>query len=315
MSRWPSCSGRRLADDKGEWAVTDDAGLEPREPQETVLEDLIRRVGSEVGFDPELAIEAARSEDTSLPTLADLERVESRLWMHFSGVAPTLGGDFPHAQLVAWAWVSVAYRQAHAAFILYKQGFPDAASANARAAVEHGVYLSLLAVVDSVDRVLNPLEGVFVRNVAKMLAGADEDVPEFLSRMVEDIAGPLAGCRDRDTEVFQRVCGRLETGDEVYRHYRKLSSDVHAGFGSAAPFFLAAFGDQDLSKPVLSNEPAVGGPRGTLWLALGGCAWAGWSADRLFEAEYFGPLLDSTVRDMDFMPLVLKSATDRGAPT
>ncbi len=301
-----------LAETKGELFVADDGVSGPREPQETILEDLIRRIGNEVGFDPELAIDALRSEDASLPTLAELEGVESRLWTHFSGSAPTLGGDFPHAQLVAWAWVSVAYRQAHAAFVLYKQGFPDAACANARSAVEHGVYLSLLAAVGSVDSILDPLEGAYLRNAEKIFGGMDEEMPELLSLLLTHLAGSTTLSSDSKVTVFQQVCERLATGDEVYRCFRMLSNCVHAGFGSAEPFMLSAVAgvSKDPSEPVLSNEPTDIHTRATLWLALGGCAWAGWSADRLFAAEYFGPLLDSTVRDMDFMPLVLKSATE-----
>ena len=299
-----------LAETKGELFVADDGVSGPRELQETVLEDLIRRIGNEVGPDPELAIDALRSEEASLPTLAELEGVESRLWTHFSGLAPTLGTDFRHAQIVAWAWVSVAYRQAHAAFILYKQGFPDAACANARAAMEHGVYLSLLAAVGSVDSVLDPLEGAYLRNTEKIFGGMDEKMPELLSFILTDLAGLITSSRDPEVTVFQRVCERLDTGDEVYRYFRMLSNCVHAGFGSAEPFMLSAVAGRDPSEPVLSNEPTDIHTRATLWLALGGCAWAGWSADRLFAREYFGPLLDSTVRSMGFMPLLLKSATD-----
>ena len=301
---------RELGDDKGDLSMTDGRVSEPHDRPGAPVEELIRLAASELEFDGDVAIGAFRDADASLPELIYLKEVESQLWKHFSAATPTLGERFPHAQRIAWAWVAVAHRQAHAAFLLSDKGFPDATCANARAAVEHGVYLSLLAAVESVDSVLDPLEAKYLHNAERVLAGVEEELPEFLARMVEDIAGPLATSRDRNIEVFERVCDRLETGNEVYRHYRKLSSDVHAGFGSAAPFFLAAFGDRDPSKPILSNEPVAVHTQASLWLALGGCAWAGWSADRLFEAEYFGPLLDSTVRDMDFLPLVLKPAPE-----
>ncbi len=230
MLRWQSCSVWELADDKGQRSMTDDAGSVPHVPEVADVENLIRLVGSEVGLDPELAIDARPSEEASPPTLANLDRVESRLWTHFSGSAPTLGGDFPHAQLVACAWVSAAYRQAHAAFILCKQGFPDAVCANARVAVDHGVYLSLLAAVDSVDSVLDPLEGAYFRNAETIFGGMDEEVPEFLSFILTDLAGSTTLSSDTKVTVFQQVCERLKTrllaeraGTEQHPVWRSLS--------------------------------------------------------------------------------------------
>lgn len=276
------------------------------------IETILRIAGADLGADPDEMIGLLAGEDESVPPLEELQRIEAQLWPHFNAWSPTLGGSSQHAQLVASTWVAQTYRQAHAAFLLREAELPESALANARCAVEHGVYLSLLAAVDSVDDVLDPLELEHAHHT-RVVFPTEEGMPEFLPLLMKALTS-VAGSRDPDVAKFEKVCRRLVTGDVVYRHYRMLSNVIHPGFGSASPFFLSAFaaGDFEDAVPVMEPAPLGLGDRVGLWLALGACGWAGWSADRLFGTEYFGPLLDATVRALGFIPLIISPPNEAG---
>jgi hypothetical protein len=275
---------------------------EPGRDPMSMLEHVLRRAGTEMGFDAGSLVAAVRNEQESRPTEDELFQIESQLWDHFLSASLAPVGEFQHAQLVAWSWIAQAYRQAHSAFVLYQQGFPDSSFANARCAIEHGVYLSLLSGVESVDSVLGPLEHSYLQNAKRAVPIVPEEETELLTNLIGKVLENVVGPRSKEITILEQVCNRLDTGKAVYAQYRSMSNLVHTGFGIAAPYAIASF-EHDADSPSLSHEVQFLGYRIGLLMAIGGCAWAGWSADRLFDVEYFGPLLDSIARNLGFQPL------------
>jgi hypothetical protein len=41
-------------------------------------------------------------------------------------------------------------------------------------------------------------------------------------------------------------------------------------------------------------------------LAIAGCLWSGWSADLIFEDEYFGSVVGAVAEELEFKPLIVK---------
>lgn len=189
------------------------------------------------------------------------------------------------------------------------EGFPDSACANARSAFEHAIYVSVLADVPDVDFVLDRLERHYIEVGRELTKGAipDEDALSLLA----DILGKWeASTSDIDASSawvprMRRVCDHLDNGDTIYGHYRGLSTLMHAGFGSASGFMVAAFGAGTPQDPVLTHEPVVYETNLILWASLGACAWAGWSADKLFGFDHFTSVCD-LLRPQGFEPLRLK---------
>lgn len=271
------------------------------------IEELLRRLGelTDFGIDPELAIRHLHEQEWPIPALDELEAFEDQLWRCFLATSPTLTENRPHAQLIAWAWVARTYRHAHMAFLLMQLGFADGAAVHARAAVEHGVYASLLSAVGNDDIVLDALHHAFLEGAKRLVVKGDleGDAPELVLRMLQALTGDEIGADTRWATTFEQVCDRLQTGDRVYLHYRMLSDLVHAGFGSAGAFLLAGAAAGSVERPALLHEPLVPYIRTVLWLAVGACAWAGWSADRIFGTTHFKHTLDPTAREFGFRPL------------
>ena len=272
------------------------------------IEELLRRLGelTDFGIDPELAIRHLHEQEWPIPALDELEAFEDQLWRCFLATSPTLTENRPHAQLIVWAWVARTYRHAHMAFFLMQLGFADGAAVHARAAVEHGVYASLLSAGSAMTTSCS------TRSTTRSLR-----VPSVLSSR-----GTSKGTlRNSSSACFKRSpvtrsapntngpplqsgsADRLQTGDRVYLHYRMLSDLVHAGFGSAGAFLLAGAAAGSVERPALLHEPLVPYIRTVLWLAVGACAWAGWSADRIFGTTHFKHTLDPTAREFGFRPL------------
>lgn len=190
--------------------------------------------------------------------------------------------------------------------MLEERGLPESGFVNARSALEHGVYLSLLAAHESGDPVLDALEHQYLRSLQLIVANTTE-IPGLAADMIDELIAGVNGAQDKGVTVFQQACERLVAGDQIYRHYRTLSNYSHAGFGSANPFMIASFAIGDPSKSLtLTSSPMCPEVRTGLWLAVGACAWAGWSVDKLFATDYFGSVLDTAVRDIGFIPLLPK---------
>lgn len=278
--------------------VPDDA-IDPK------VESAFRAIALTQGHVPEEVVQALRDDQASYPSMAAMFGLEASLWKSYESSRLELGGNAPHAQLIAWAWVSQTFRQAHVTFRLVAEGFSDSACANARSAFEHGIYVSLLADTEDVDFVLGRLEQRYMQTGERVLLGADEhEVPEFLLEILKD-------WRSSESElvpdsawvpIMAKVCKHLENGDTIYSHYQGLSTLMHAGFGSASGFMIAAMSDNP-REPTLEHTPAVYEVKHALWSSLGACGWAGWSADKIFGVEHFTSTCDC-LRPLGFKPLL-----------
>jgi len=281
------------------FSVPDD-GVDPR------IEQTYEAIAKARGDDPEEVVTELRNREASYGSMAKLYYLESTLWRVYKSAQPELGGRTPHAQLVAWSWITQTFRQAHTVFGLVSNGFPDCAFANARCAMEHGIYLSLMAGIEDVDFVLDRLEHRYIQTGQKLSAAAPKDqVPEFLGALLEDV-GDLCATPNPESDWVRwmgKICERLENGDAIYSYYLGVSAYMHAGFGSASGSMCAAMGEE-LMEPVPSHEPAVYDKKLELWLSLGACGWAGWSADRLFGTEHFTPACN-LLKPLGFVPLVV----------
>ena len=82
-----------------------------------------------------------------------------------------------------------------------------------------------------------------------------------------------------------------------------LSSEVHPGFGSASLYFLAATARELAGDDELPKGPANFGVSDALLLAIDSCVWAGWSIDKLFAIEHFGPVIAPIADRLDLVPL------------
>ncbi|MHB8246567.1 MAG: hypothetical protein ACYDGN_14705 [Acidimicrobiales bacterium] len=271
------------------------------------LEAGLRAVCEAVGLDPSVLGELLQEDRDGTPSIVELRRFAMRLWRYFLRTGPpALEGDGSHVRLVAWAWAAQAFRHTRMAFHLERNGFGDGVAAHARSAIEHGVYLSLLAELQDQGAFLDGLEATYRRQGRRILTAAIEEgekVPPALALFMDALGFDPGG--SSRSEAFEQVCSRLTSGDRVYLHYRYLSSLVHAGFGSAAPFMLRAVSG-GLEEPRLAHVPLVADLRRQLWPAIGGSCWAAWAVDQLLGSACFSGSLDATARAFDFMPLKLK---------
>jgi hypothetical protein len=249
----------------------------------------------------------------ALPSMSDLRTIGEEFWEYFTSVDLSVGDSQPHVQLVAWGWLAQAFRQARAAFLLCDAGFSDSAPANARAAVEHGVYLALLASVRDKELVLDKLESTFLKNTDRLRDSGttNEDQSELIQALLEVLPDITPNDGTGWVTVFEQVCKKLETGEDVYEYWRQLCAMIHPGFVSAGPFVVSSVDVDTWEVPErLSREP-MDSPdsRGILQMAIGGCAWAAWAAESLFDSISFtGSLLEAKVRRLAFIPLELKQS-------
>lgn len=237
-----------------------------------------------------------------LPRLLSIER---KLWRRFQSAKPRLHDDSSEAALiVAWGWVAHTFRQLHAVARLSRSDIPECAMANARAAMEHGIYVSLLVELPQPTDVLDQLSDRFMAHFDRTVSTTDFVPQELLAVLTEvraEIPTTLAQPTTTWTTKFKQICKRLTTGDMVYQHYGIISSQVHPGFGSAG----AAIWDFVFNSGILSPRAASPPLPTAMWLALGASAWAGWSYDKLFHVDTFTPLMDELVRPEGFLPLSL----------
>jgi hypothetical protein len=284
--------------------MTADESVDPR------IQRLFREIADSEGQDFAPILEAAQRDQASFPPTDEMYETQSLLWEAFESCRPELGGTTPHAQLLAWAWVAQTLRQSRSAFRLVAEGYPDSACANARAAFEHGIYVSLLADAPDVDLVLDRLERRYI-DVGRALAkGVMPDNATDLA-LLGDILDKWQSTSDIDPSSdwvrwMKGVCDRLIDGDTIYGHYQGLSTLMHCGFGSAEGFLVAALSSGSPDEPRLTHEPLVYETKLILWASIGACAWAGWSADKLFGFEHFTPVCD-LLRPQGFVPLRLRA--------
>lgn len=236
------------------------------------------------------AREAERVPENELLTMLD------ELWARFDDlVLPPTGR--PALDMVASAWLASSFRQARAVGVLTRTGMPDAGVPNARVALEHAIYLSLIADARDYEAILDALElrslNLWSEHFGK-IPDAQAVLP-FLAGMVADLDVPKQMAW---VQRVEQVCGKLKTGLVVYSAYRGLTSEMHPGPGSAIPYMLPSIGSDRMAK-----EPVSFVARQALQLAIGACVWAGWSADTLFDVELFGPVVAKAAERLDYIPL------------
>lgn len=243
--------------------------------------------------------------------ISTLRSIEDGLWKRFHETTPDFGGGIQAGvRFVAWCWVVQAFRQAHAVATLYEGGMADSSPANARAAMEHGIYLSVLADHAEPSAVVNVLEHSYLRFFDEIVAR--DDFPGALRDPLVELRDELPTTQPRRTQWWlakvKQICDHLTCGEEVYIHYRALSAQVHPGFAATTPVIQGLIRNgrrQELPIELGTVTPMP------LWIAIGSAGWAGWSYDRLFDSDHFTDLLAERVHPLGFHPLRL---VDRNAP-
>ena len=114
----------------------------------------LREIAAESGISFKSMEEVLQKEAESRPPLTRLRELESTLWSHFNETSLNRVQGREGLSVVAAAWLAVVYRQSHSAFVLAEKGLEDAASADVCSALEHGVYLSLLAGLGDAQHVI-----------------------------------------------------------------------------------------------------------------------------------------------------------------
>lgn len=191
--------------------------------------------------------------------------------------------DRGRAGLLAGAWRLVVFGQARAVCLLLERGLRVEALTNARASLEHAVYLRRFAQAVDADQ----LES-FMAEMAYQAHRQRGRELTYLESLDEAVLGPhrefLAHFRaaheaedmPRRTQLFdfdqiRRVFEGTPGGAELYNAYGRLSNGAHAGLGSAAPYLLPALQTQ---------TPLLGQPHPVPWAETTALLnWSCWAAD------------------------------------
>lgn len=192
---------------------------------------------------------------------------------------PDRGG----AGLLAGAWRLVVFGQARAVCLLLGGGLRVEALTNARASLEHAVYLRRFAQAVDAGQ-LEPFmsemayqahqqRGKELTYLESLDAAVLDPHREFLAHFraaheAEDVP--------RRTQLFdftqiRRVFEGTPGGVDLYNAYGRLSNGAHAGLGSAAPYLLPAL---QTETPLLSQPHPVPWAETTALLN-----WSCWAAD------------------------------------
>jgi hypothetical protein len=276
-----------------------DAGSVP--PQ---LSELLRRIGDEVPeFNAEYVQAQIQQESDELIPTVNLREMESQLWEHYSGLTLVDPGRLASHHM-AMAWLANVYRQTHATFALVDLHLADAAGANTRAAIEHTVYLALLEASPEADVLLEVLES---RSRSALTAVMNETVAGGeASRVFATLFQQLPALERRPQDEwilrFEQACSRLEGGAIIYAWYRMLSSSIHTGMLSAAPYLLESMSQPEAPFSLIPMTIADGF---LLSWTLISCVWAGWTIDKLLNTDIFGSAVAPIALRMDISPLKL----------
>lgn len=266
----------------------------------SAIEDILHQLASDNGIEPEAFVEMLKENSRAIPELDSLRTMLDDMWTWYSeGTLEPTSRQFGITELAA-VWRAHAFHQARSALLLERSGLEDSAAVNARTAMEYGIYLSPLGLSQNSRQVVDQLAIKSLRRSHDtLMAIPREDQPEIdmLSRiafrLIEDdeTSGPI------NAHVLKRVCEKLENGNTIYYHYQILSSIVHPGLGS----MLTIDSDQFAAKAGIDFNLAYRSL--SLWLAVGGCAWAAWASNRLINPDDFDDHFGERVRHMGFMPL------------
>lgn len=267
------------------------------------------RLSSVIGDDERLAgaIEGLQALGAQGPSSEEMLNSLDVLWNHFVEFShPTPVDEMPQIALLS-SWLSATFRHAHATSILHGAGFTDTAVANARAAMEHAIYLSYIAATGDYEPVLKEFDDSFRSNWHRMIEGVEtggEAAPDVVHQLLADLPPITADPDTRWMRKIEQVCDKFEIGQVVYAHYRLASSLLHPGFGSAAPTLMTAMVSETLpAKEIVDISTSV------LPLAVAACVWAGWAADKVFRVDYFGDVVGEIAERAEILPLTLRAST------
>jgi hypothetical protein len=221
----------------------------------------------------------------------ELNEMDKQLWVLFNRThipKPQVGDQL---RILSLSWLAVTFRNTHSSFVLAESGFRDTSAANSRVALDHAIYLSLLATGQERDRISDRLGALYVKYLKSFGEGSSNSNPimeEFIQLASEEL--PIVDPGPRTwSDIVEQVCKRLDTGDVVYSRYRILSNMMHPGLASSEPFVYSIKID---SSTNFRWTPIVNPANVIAFMAVASCVWAAWSVDHLLEQTYFGELLD-----------------------
>jgi hypothetical protein len=242
-------------------------------------------------FSASVAIDALKAEFLAQVPFDELLEMDTKLWQILEETEipkPALGNKL---EIVCLSWLAVTFRYSHSSFFLAQNGFRDTSVANSRVALDHAIYLSLLANGDERDRIASRMEALYLRflkGFGSDPVSSNPDLDDFFRLASEEFPDLDPGQKSW-SDIVKQVCDRLVTGDIVYSRYRILSNMMHPGLPSTEPFAYPVKYD---SSPNFSWSPIINPANTVGFMAIASCVWAAWSIDHLLEVKYFGDVLN-----------------------
>lgn len=151
--------------------------------------------------------------------------------------------------LLCGAWWSVVHRQARAARVLVQHGHRSEAEPNVRVALEHAVLLQVVAAQAAAGRpaLMEALvqsayqqQGRFLVDLGAATGTSRSPDEQGLFEAAQNLLGELRDPEPVDEwgwiRHVQQQCRQLSDGDRLYVWYRMLSTETHAGLGTALPY-------------------------------------------------------------------------------
>lgn len=224
--------------------------------------------------------------------LTELITIDDELWRIINETHIPKQGESAHLRMLYLSWLAVTFRHAHSSFLLAQQGFRDTSAANARVALDHAIYLSLLAKISDRQRIADRMEALYLKYLkgfGDALTNTDTVLDDFFRVALDELPGLDPGSKTW-SDIVEQICDQLDSGKIVYSRYRILSSLMHVGFPSAEPFIYSVRYDTDPNfnwNPVINPASVIG------FMAVASCIWAAWSIDHILEEIYFGDRFDS----------------------
>jgi hypothetical protein len=265
-------------------------------------------------FSASATMDALKAEFFADVRFDELNEMDSDLWRLFNDTKipkPDIGENL---RILVLSWLAVTFRNAHSSFLLARDGFRDTSVANARVALDHSIYLSLLASGDERERITDRMEALFLKYLKSFgdITQSSNPVMEEFLQMASDEFPNMDPGKKSWSDIVEQVCERLSTGDIVYSRYRILSNMMHPGFPSTEPF---AYAVKFNPSPFFRWTPVVNPASMVSFMAVASCVWAAWSVDYIFSESYFGIQLDP-IADRLHLHRLFENATDNHpAPT
>lgn len=270
--------------------MSDDLSRDEIEWFEIAERSLQGRQAERPEFSASVILDALKTDILSGVRYGELAALDSQLWEFFNEVSIPKPKPGENLNILVLSWLAATFRNSHSSFLLSECGFRDTAAANARVALDHSIYLSLLAKGDERERVTARMEALYVNYLKSFgnMTATNAIMEEFVQMASEELPKVDPGKKSW-SDIVEQVCNRLSSGDIVYSQYRILSNMIHPGLASSEPFVYGVQYDDSSYfrwKPVINPAPTVA------FMAVASCAWAAWSVDELLGENYFGEVLE-----------------------